>query len=329
MKILLEKLSTHAKLSEKEAYEFIVGISEERFNTTQLVAAMSFLIKRPVSVEELTGFKNALLDLSIEVQLDKDAIDVCGTGGDQKNTFNISTLSAIVLAASGVPVAKHGNHGASSVSGSSDILKYLGYQFKTTSNELNDELKKYNMCFIHAPLFHPTLKRVATQRKELGIRTFFNLLGPLVNPARVKHKYVGVYNKEVGRLYSYVLQNENSNYNIVHSLDGYDEISLTGAFKTIGNEVEKVHEPVDLEFETLLEKELYGGKTIEEAGRIFLNVLNNKATKAQANVVIVNSAFAMQTYFPGRSIHECISECEETIVSKKASQLFKNLITEN
>lgn len=329
MKTLLEKLSTHAKLSEKEAYGFIVGINEERFNTTQLVAAMSFLIKRSVTVEELTGFKNALLDLSVKVDLDKEAIDVCGTGGDQKNTFNISTLSAIVLAASGIPVAKHGNHGASSVSGSSDILKYLGYNFKTTSESLNEELEKHNICFIHAPLFHPTLKHVAAQRKELGIRTFFNLLGPLVNPAKVKHKYIGVYNQEVGRLYNYVLQNENSNYNIAHSLDGYDEISLTGTFKTISNETEKIHEPIDLGFSPLLKKEIFGGDTIEEAGRIFLNVLNNEATKAQANVVLVNSAFAMQTYFPGKSIQDCISECKETIESKKASQLFKNLISKN
>lgn len=329
MKTLVEKLSTHSKLTEKEAYQFIVNISEEKFSATQLVACMSFLIKRSVNVGELTGFKNALLDLSIKVSLDKEAIDVCGTGGDQKNTFNISTLSAIVLAASGIPVAKHGNHGASSVSGSSDILKYLGYNFKTTSSNLNEELEKYNICFIHAPLFHPTLKHVASHRKELGIRTFFNLLGPLVNPARVKHKYIGVYNQEVGRLYNYVLQNENSNYSIVHALDGYDEISLTGTFKCINTDSERMYEPVDCGFSPLLQEELFGGDTIDEAGRIFLNVLNNTATKAQTNVVIVNSAFAMQTYFPNKSIQDCIFECKETIESKKAGQLFKNLINRN
>ncbi len=326
MKELVEKLSTHNKLSEKEAYKFIVKISEEKFNATQLVACMSFLVKRPISVEELTGFKNALLDLRVKVDLDKEAIDVCGTGGDQKDTFNISTLSAIVLAASGVPVAKHGNHGASSVSGSSDILKHLGYKFKTASNDLNAELEKHNICFIHAPLFHPTLKHVASQRKELGIRTFFNLLGPLVNPARVKHKYIGVYNQEVGRLYNYVLQKENSNYNIVHALDGYDEISLTGTFKCIGHETEKIYEPMDLGYSNLLKKELFGGDTIEESGRIFQNVLNNSATKAQINVVTVNSAFAMQVYCPERSISDCISICKETIESKKAQQLFKNIL---
>lgn len=329
MKELVEKLSTHSKLTEKEAYKFIVDISEQKFNSTQLVACISFLIKRPISVEELTGFKNALLDLSVKVDLDKEALDVCGTGGDQKNTFNISTLSAIVLAASGIPVAKHGNHGASSVSGSSDILKYLGYEFRASANSLNHDLEKYNICFIHAPLFHPTLKLVANQRKELGIRTFFNLLGPLVNPARVKHKYIGVYNQEVGRLYNYVLQNENSNYNIVHSLEGYDEISLTCSFKCITRETESMYEPLDFGFSNLLKKELSGGASIEEAGRIFLNVLNNKATKAQSNVVLINSAFAMQTYSPDKSIEECIAVCKETIESKKANELFKNLINKN
>ncbi len=326
MKEILEKLSTHSKLTEKEAYDFIVSLGEQTLNSTQLVACMSFLIKRPVSVEELTGFKNALLDLIIKVNLDKEAIDVCGTGGDQKNTFNVSTLSAIVLAASGIPVAKHGNHGASSVSGSSDILKYLGYNFKVTSEELNRDLNKHNICFIHAPLFHPTLKHVAIQRKELGIRTFFNLLGPLVNPAKVKYKYIGVYNQEVARLYNYVLQSENSNYNIVHALDGYDEISLTGTFKCIGNGSEKLYEPSDLGFNTLSEHELFGGDTIEEAGKIFLNVLNNSATKAQTDVVVVNSAFAMNVYTPQKSIEDCISICKETIESKKANELFKNLI---
>ncbi len=329
MKTIVEKLSTHSKLTEKEAYNFIVEIKEKKLNSSQLVACMSFLIKRPVTVEELTGFKNALLDLSVKVKLEKEALDVCGTGGDQKNTFNISTLSAIVLAASGVPVAKHGNHGASSVSGSSDILKHLGYSFKRTSDELNKELNKHNICFMHAPLFHPTLKHVVEQRKELGIRTFFNLLGPLVNPARVKHKYIGVYNQEVGRLYNYVLQNENSNYNVVHSLDGYDEISLTGSFKSIGSDSEKLFEPEDLGFDSLKKKELFGGDTIEEAGRIFINVLENKATKAQKNVVVINSAFAMQTFFPNRTIRDCIETSRETIESKKASQLFKNLINKN
>jgi anthranilate phosphoribosyltransferase len=329
MKTTIEKLSKHTKLTEKEAYNFIIEIKEKKLNSSQLTACMSFLIKRPVSVEELTGFRNALLDLSIPVKFDKEAIDVCGTGGDQKNTFNISTLSAIVLAASGIPVAKHGNHGASSVSGSSDILKYFGYEFKTNSDDLSNEFNKYNICFIHAPLFHPTLKHVAEQRKELGIRTFFNLLGPLVNPARVKHKYIGVYNQEVGRLYNYVLQNDSSNYNIVHSLDGYDEISLTGAFKSITSTTEKLIDPFDLGFELFNETELSGGNTIEEAAKVFTSVLENKATIAQKNVVIANSAFAMQTYFPGRQIQDCIAVCKETIESKKAEHLFKNLINQN
>lgn len=329
MKAQLENLSTQRSLSEKEAYDLIVGINEERFNAAQLVAVMAFLIKRPLTVEELGGFKNALLDLSVRVQLNKEAMDVCGTGGDQKSTFNISTLSAIVLAASGVPVAKHGNHGASSVSGSSDILKYFGYNFKTNSEALNEELEKHNICFIHAPLFHPTLKHVSSLRKELGIRTFFNLLGPLVNPAKLKHKYIGVYNLEVGRLYNYVMQNENTCYSIVHSLDGYDEISLTGAFKIISNTDEKMHEPVDFGFQPIQKEELYSGEGIESAAGIFMNILSNTAKKTQQDVVVINTAFAMQAYFPNKTIQECITECRETLISGRADQLFKNLISKN
>lgn len=326
MKTLLEKLSTYSRVSEKEAYNFITDIKEKKLNPSQLVACMSFLIQRPISVEELTGFKNALLDLCVPVKLEKEAIDVCGTGGDQKNTFNISTLSAIVLAASGIPVAKHGNHGASSVSGSSDILNYFGYQFKSNSDGLNAELNKYNICFIHAPLFHPTLKEVAVQRKDLGIRTFFNLLGPLVNPARVNHKYIGVYDQNVQRFYNYVLQNEKSNYNLVHSLDGFDEISLTGSFKSVTNVSEELIDPFDLGYDPLHVMELSGGSTIGEAAGIFKNVLEDKATMAQKNVVVVNSAFAMQTFYPERSISDCILFCTEAIESRKAENLFKNLI---
>ncbi len=252
MKTQFEKLATPHRLSEKEAYELIFDINENKFNHTQLSSLLAFYIKRPVSVEELSGFRKALLDLSTTITLDKEAIDVCGTGGDQKNTFNISTLSALVLAASGIPVAKHGNYGSSSLSGSSDILKYFGYEFKTTSTELNKELNENNLCFIHAPIFHPALKKVAIPRKEIGIRTFFNLLGPLVNPARVNYQYIGVYNLEVARLYHYVLQK--TNYNIVHSISGYDEISLTSPFKCITNKIEKVYEPFDLGYSTLKKK---------------------------------------------------------------------------
>lgn len=329
MKTLFEKLYNDQTLSKQEAYELIVNIKEEKFNSTQLVAIMTFFNNRSVCVNELIGFKEALLDLSVNVKLDKEAMDVCGTGGDGKNTFNISTLSAFVLAASGIPVAKHGNHGSTSISGSSDILKYFGYDFKTTSQELNQELEKFNLCFIHAPLFHPTLKLVAKQRKELGVRTFFNLLGPLVNPARVKYKYIGVYNLEVARLYNYVLQDQDSKYCLVHSLDGYDEVSLTSAFKCIGNSSERTFEPFDLGYEYLKQEQISSGSTIKYAAEIFVNVLSNKATEEQKKVVIVNSALAMNCYDSQRSITDCIQHCKETIESKKAFHLFNQIINQN
>jgi anthranilate phosphoribosyltransferase len=329
MKTLFEKLSTQNKLTEKEAYEFITGIKTQQLNITQLSAAIAYFVKRKVSVEELNGFKNALLDLCIPVVLDKPALDVCGTGGDQKNTFNISTISAFVLAAAGVPVAKHGNHGASSVSGSSDILNHFGYKFKTEQAALNKELEQHNITFLHAPLFHPVLKLVAPQRKELGIRTFFNLLGPLVNPARPDHKYIGVYNTEVMRLYNYVLQKEDPEFTLVHSFDGYDEISLTGNFKIINNSEEKVYEAADTGLETVEAKDIRAGASIKVSADIFLKVLTNSATPAQTNVVLVNSAFAMKTYHRDKSIEECLALCKGSLQSNKAYTLFKNLINKN
>lgn len=312
-------------LSETEANQLLQEICENKFNASQIAAIMAFYIARPITVNELIGFRKALLDVCVPVKLDREAIDVCGTGGDQKDTFNISTLSALVLAASGIPVAKHGNYGSSSVSGSSDILKHLGYEFKTTSDDLNREFNQYNICFMHAPLFHPALKTVAASRKELAIKTFFNLLGPLVNPANINFRYVGVYGLEVARLYNYILQQDKANYCLVHSIDGYDEVSLTSSFKYITKTTEKTIEPESLGFPILKQQDLFGGSTITEAATIFVNVLKNECSTAQKNVVIANSALAMNSYDTIKSIEECIEICKETIESKKTYTLFKNL----
>jgi anthranilate phosphoribosyltransferase len=312
-------------LSEVEAYQLLQDICENKFNGSQIAAIMAFYIARPITVNELMGFRKALLEVCIKVKLDKEAVDVCGTGGDQKDTFNVSTLSALVLAASGVPVAKHGNYGSSSVSGSSDILKHLGYEFKTNSDDLNREFNQHNICFMHAPLFHPALKTVAASRKELAIKTFFNLLGPLVNPANINFRYVGVYGLEVARLYNYILQQDKANYCLVHSIDGYDEVSLTSPFKYITKTTEKTIEPESLGFIILKQEDLFGGKTISEAANIFINVLKNECTAAQKDVVIINSALAMNAYDAKKSIEECIELCKETIESKKTYTLFKNL----
>ena len=326
MKSSFELLCHGHSLSETEAYQLFQEICGNKLNNSQILAIMAFYSARPITVNELMGFRNALLEMCIPVKLEKEAIDVCGTGGDQKNTFNISTLSAFVIAASGIPVAKHGNYGSSSVSGSSDILNYLGYQFKTNSDELNNELNKHNVCFIHAPLFHPALKNVATQRKELGVKTFFNMLGPLVNPANITFKYIGVYGLDLARLYNYMLQLDNSKYSIVHSLDGYDEVSLTSPFKFISNATEKIIAPETIGFSMLGQEAIYGGITIKDNATIFLNVLQNQSTISQKNVVVANSAMAMHGYNPKITIEECISICNETIESKAAYNLFKQLI---
>lgn len=327
MKSTFDSLCQGHNLTEIEAYGLFQNICERNFNASQISAIIAFYIARPITVQELTGFKNALLDVCVPVNLHKDAIDVCGTGGDQKNTFNISTLSAIVIAASGVPVAKHGNYGSSSVSGSSDILNYLGYQFKNNSDDLNKELDKHNICFMHAPLFHPTLKTVATQRKELGVRTLFNMLGPIANPAKVKYRYIGVYGLDIARMYHYMLQQSNANYAIVHSLDGYDEVSLTNSFKFITSTYEKTIEPIDLGFQVQSQLSISGGNTMKESADIFLNVLKNECTTEQKNVVLINSALAMQCYNNKLNVAECVNICRESIESKKVYTLFKNLTT--
>lgn len=312
-------------LSESEAYQLFQNICQNNFNASQIAAIMAFYISRPITVNELMGFRKALLDVCIPVKLDREAIDVCGTGGDQKDTFNISTLSALVLAASGIPVAKHGNYGSSSVSGSSDILQHLGYHFKTTSDDLNREFNQYNICFMHAPLFHPALKTVSAQRKELAVKTFFNLLGPLVNPANISFRYVGVYGLEVARIYNYILQKDKADFCLVHSIDGYDEVSLTSSFKYITKKTDQIIEPETLGFSLLKEQDIFGGKTIKDAATIFINVMKNECTSPQKDVVVINSALAMNAFSLDKSIDECISICKETIESKKTYTLFKNL----
>lgn len=326
MKNKFEKLSLGFSLDEKESYDLITDISEEKLNVTQISAALAFYISRPITNEELSGFKNALLDLSIPVKLDKKGIDVCGTGGDGKNTFNISTLSALVLAAAGIPIAKHGNYASSSVSGSSDVLKHLGYQFKSTSSELNSDLNNYNFCFMHAPLFHPALKKVASVRKELGVRTFFNIMGPLVNPANISGRYVGVFNLETARLYNYHLQQGKLNYTIVHSTEGYDEVSLTSPFKLYSNQKEQLIQPEELGFKTIQGSSIMSGNTIAEAGDLFVSILKNECTREQKDVVIINSALAYLCYKPEVNLQDAISYCKEAIESKKAFDLLKKLI---
>ena len=313
-------------MSESEAHTLFSDLASNKLSEFQISTLIGVYQTRHISASELVGFKNALFEKCIPINLCKPSIDVCGTGGDKKNTFNISTLSAIVLAASGIPVAKHGNYGASSVSGSSDILKYFGHEFKTNSSDLNFDLDKYNICFIHAPLFHPGLKIASSVRKNIGMNTFFNLLGPLVNPANPKYRYIGTFNSKIARMYNYILQDTEIKYTIVHSIDGYDEISLTGESKVYTNSEETIIDYSDFNFVKLSAEDLYAGESIEDAAEIFLNLLQNKATSAQKKVVLANTALAMKCYKSDLSLHQCLEISNQTLESKKAYTLFKNLV---
>ena len=327
MKTILNKLYEHQKLSEQDAFDVLTRIGKGDFNHSQISSFLTVFLMRKISVEELTGFRNALLDLCLKVDFSEfETIDVCGTGGDGKNTFNISTLSAFVIAGSGYKVAKHGNYGVSSSVGSSNVLEYLGYEFTNDESILKKQLEEANFCMMHAPLFHPAMKNVAPVRKELGLKTFFNLLGPLVNPSFPKHQLVGVFNLEILRLYNYLLQDTDKQFIVLHSLDGYDEISLTSNFKAIRNTGESFFTPEGLGFKKLNQEEIYGGNTIKEYARIFVNVLKNESTEAQKNVVLVNSAFAINCINKDQSFNDCFEIAKQSLDSGNAYQSLLKVI---
>jgi anthranilate phosphoribosyltransferase len=326
MKVILNRLYEHQCLSETQAYDVLTRIDNGEFNHSQIASFLTVYLMRNISVNELKGFRNALFDLCLKINLsDFNTIDVCGTGGDGKNTFNISTLSAFVIAGAGYKVAKHGNYGVSSSCGSSNVLEYLGYTFTNNESTLKQQIEKSNFCMMHAPLFHPTMKNVAPIRRELGVKTFFNILGPLVNPSSPQNQLVGVFDLEIARIYNYLLQESNTSYTILHSLDGYDEISLTGKFKAISAKGESLMNTEDMGFKVLKQEDIFGGNNIEEAAKIFVNVLNNECTQAQKDVVVANSAFAIQCFEQKKSLAEYIAIALESIESGKAYQSLKTL----
>ncbi len=319
MKKTLNKLFEHQKLSEKDAYNILLRIGKGDFNSSQIAAFLTVYLMRNISIDEIKGFRNALLDLCLKVDFSEfETIDVCGTGGDGKDTFNISTLAAFVVAGAGYKVAKHGNYGVSSSCGSSNVLEYLGYKFTNDETILKKQLSTANFCMMHAPLFHPAMKNVGPIRRELGIKTFFNMLGPIVNPSFPTHQLAGVYSLEIARIYNYLLQNSDKKYTILHSLDGYDEISLTGQFKVINNQGEQLLSPEDIGFNTISQSDIFGGKTVKDAAKIFVDVLNNNSTEAQQNVVLTNAAMAINTFEPNKSMEECIEIARISIESGKA-----------
>jgi anthranilate phosphoribosyltransferase len=282
---------------------------------------------RDITSEELDGFREAMIELSIDVDIDGDElIDLCGTGGDGKDTFNISTISSFVVAGSGIKVAKHGNYGVSSSCGSSNIISHLGHEFSNDISSLKYSLDKSNICFLHAPLFHPSLKNISPVRIELGVKTFFNMLGPMVNPIQPKSQLVGVFNSNIFRLYSHIYSKTNKSYCIVHSIDGYDEVSLTGSFKLFSNNQDLMLEPKDLGFNVIDSVKLSGGKNIKESSKIFLDILKNKGTSEQVDAVLANSGLAIYCAKKLNSIKDGIEIARESLESGKAYNCLKLFI---
>ena len=326
MKKILEYLFNYNKLKYDQAKEILIDITSNKYSHSEIASFMTIYKMRNPSIEEMEGFRDALLEQCIKIDLDDfNTIDLCGTGGDGKDTFNISTISSFVVAGSGFKVTKHGNYGVSSNCGSSNVLEYLGVKFSNDETHLKKCLDQSNICYLHAPIFHPSMKNVAPIRKDLGFKTFFNLLGPLVNPSRPKNQITGVYNLEIARLYGYIFKNTNKNFSIVYSLDGYDEISLTGSFKLINNFSEIISDCNYFKLKKTMAKDILGGKSIEDSANIFKNILSGKGTNNQVNVVLANSSLAIQT-ITNKDIDECIEIAKESIESGKAYSSLKKLI---
>ncbi|TVZ27427.1 anthranilate phosphoribosyltransferase [Gillisia sp. Hel_I_86] len=325
MKHILNRLINHETISKQEASEVLVNISRGEYNESQIAAFLTVYMMRSITIDELEGFRDALLNLCLSVDLsDYNAIDLCGTGGDGKNTFNISTLSSFVTAGAGIKVSKHGNYGVSSISGSSNVMEALGIKFSNKADFLERCIDKAGICVLHAPLFHPAMKNVAPIRKSLAVKTFFNMLGPMVNPAFPKNQLVGVFSLELARMYGYLYQNTDKNFTILHALDGYDEISLTGATKTISNATEGMLHPSDFGVEALKASEISGGSSIENSAKIFVDVLKGKGTLPQNNVVCANAGMAIATS-TGCTPMEGFTKAQESLNSGKALIALKKL----
>ena len=331
MKDILNKLTEHRCLSRDEAHAILQDIAQGRYNDAQTASLITVFLMRAISVDELCGFRDALLEMRHPVDLsDYAPIDIVGTGGDGRNTFNISTAASFVVAAAGLPVAKHGNYGATSVSGASNVIERMGVRFTADEGALRRSMDGCRLAYLHAPLFNPAMKAVAPVRKALGVRTFFNILGPLVNPALPAAQLLGVYNLALQRLYTYTYQAaDTTRFAVVHSLDGYDEISLTSDFKVSGADGEQIYRPETLGLARLRPEALYGGATPDEAADIFRRVLENRSTAAQKQAVVANAAFAIRLMRPDASLPDCIAEATETIDSGRALQTLKRFIELN
>lgn len=326
MKEILNELIEHRSLSKETAKKVLVDLTSGKINPSQTAAFMTVYMMRSITVDELQGFRDAMLEQCLRVEFDQPVMDVCGTGGDGKNTFNLSTLSSFVVAAAGQPVAKHGNYGVSSACGSSNVMEYFGYKFTNDIDALKKSLDEANICFMHAPLFHPAMKNVAPIRKDLGVKTFFNMLGPMVNPSFPTRQLVGVFSLELARQYGYLYQNTQKDFLILHSVDGFDEVSLTGPIKVFYNEGERMISPADMDLPVLDYNDIRGGQTVEESAKIFLAVLEGRATAAQNQAVIANAAMALYAANRKSGLGAAVEVAKEALMSGKALARFKKLL---
>lgn len=328
MKKILQYLFEHKTLSGEAAKEVLVNIGRGLYNEHEVTAFMTVYLMRSITIEELQGFKDALLELCVKTELSEyETLDIVGTGGDGKNTFNISTLACFIVAGAGQKVAKHGNYGASSISGASNVMEQLGYQFSHDNGKLKRELEEANICFLHAPLFHPALKTVGPIRKNLAMRTFFNMLGPMANPANPAFQLVGVYNLEMARIYNYLLQSSGKSFTIIHSLDGYDEISLTSDTKVITKEGEKIMAPEQLGKRMVSPADISGGNTVEDAAKIFATILKGEGSWAQNAVVLANAAMALYCTGKYTTYNKAYSSAVESLESGAANNCLIKLIS--
>ncbi len=326
MKDILNQLIEYKSLDKTTAKEILMNLTLGKYNQSQVAAFLTVYLMRSITVEELEGFRDAMLELCVPVDIPEyDAIDLCGTGGDRKNTFNISTLSSFIVAGAGQNVAKHGNNGVSSVSGSSNLMAHFGYEFTNDIGKLKKSLDESGIAFLHAPLFHPAMKNVAPIRRDLGVKTFFNMLGPMVNPSFPKKQLVGVFSLELARLYGYLYQKTDKQFVILHALDGYDEISLTGGFKKITHLQEEIVQPEDLGLTRIQPEAIFGGETVEDSAKIFEKILKGEGTKAQNEVVIANSAMALQCG-KGYNTDDAVGYARESLESGKALRAFKRIL---
>lgn len=327
MKKILQYLFEHKTLSKEQAKEVLVNIGRGNYNEHEVTAFMTVYLMRSITIEELQGFRDALLELCLPADLEEyNTIDIVGTGGDGKNTFNISTLACFIVAGTGQKVAKHGNYGASSISGASNVMEQLGYTFSNDNGKLKKQIEEANICFLHAPLFHPALKTVGPIRKNLSMRTFFNMLGPMANPANPTYQLVGVYNLEMARIYNYLLQLGGKPFTIIHSLDGYDEISLTNDTKVITNEGERIMTPEQLGKRMVAAHDISGGNSVEEAAKIFTTILKGEGSWAQNAVALANAAMALFCTGNYKTYDAAYQAAVESLESGRANEALAKLL---